>query len=138
MISNNNNPSIAGSSLPLSITSGVSSESTAPTVGQYGFVSTHCSYGFRCPDPGARLDYRVWQIYSITRISTLVTAALGLVGVDIINGINCQVRMFHIGFIWALIGHDPKVKVVFELVSKPLRCTQSQEKQCITPPFSGL
>jgi hypothetical protein len=33
--------SLAGSSLPLSITSGVSSESAAPSVGQYGFVPIH-------------------------------------------------------------------------------------------------
>ena len=83
------------------------------------------SYQFTlpCPDPGARLDYRIWQIYSTTRISTLVTVILGLVGVSVTSEINCQVRMFHIGFKWDLIGHDPKVRTTFELVSKPLRCT---------------
>jgi hypothetical protein len=33
--------SLAGSSSPLSITSGVSSKDIAPSVGQYGFVSMH-------------------------------------------------------------------------------------------------
>ena len=51
-LASHNNPiiiirclSLAGSSLPLSITSGVPSESVAPFVGQYGFVSMHSRFG---------------------------------------------------------------------------------------------
>ena len=45
-----------------------------------------------------------------------------LVGFNVTARYNCQVRICHICIICDcdLIGHDPKVEVVFELVSKPL------------------
>jgi hypothetical protein len=46
--------SLAGSSLPLSITSGVSSEGIAPSVGQYGFVLMHCICWVSLPRSGRR------------------------------------------------------------------------------------
>ena len=81
---------------------------------------------YQCtPGLGAGPVYPVWQIYSTTRIFTLVAVILMLVGVDDTALYNCEVRMIHIYFICGgdLIRHDPKVKTVFLLVSKPLRCT---------------
>ena len=83
------------------------------------------SVEFRCPGPGAKL---VWQIYTLTRIFTLITIILTLVGLDATARYNCEVRGFYICFIGGcdLIGHDPKVRIVFELVSKFLLCTWSR------------
>ena len=69
--------------------------------------------------------YLVWQIYSTTRIFTLVAVILTLVGVDDTARYNCEVRLIHTCFICGgdLIRHGPKVKTVFLLVSKPFRCT---------------
>jgi hypothetical protein len=70
------------------------------------------------------LVYPVWQIYSTTRISVLVAVPLTLVGLNVTARYNCDVHM-SICFICGcdLINHDPKVETVFQLVSKPLRCT---------------
>jgi hypothetical protein len=70
------------------------------------------------------LVYHVWQIYSTTRISVLVAVPLTLVGLNVTARYNCEVHM-SICFICGcdLINHDPKVETVFQLVSKPLRCT---------------
>ena len=92
--------SLAGSSLPLSITSGVSSGGIAPSVGQYGFVSMHSICWFHCPGPGAGLVYPVWQIYSTTRIFTLIAVILAVLDIDVTVQYNCEVRMIHIYFIW--------------------------------------
>ena len=77
---------------------------------------------FCCPGPGAGLIYSVWQIYSTTRISTLIAVILYLVRSDVtVARFNCEARMFHVCFICNcdLIDHDPKVESVFLLVSKP-------------------
>ena len=83
------------------------------------------SVGFRTPGPGAGLVYPFWQIYSTTRISTLVTVILTLVDINVMARYNCEVRMFHIRFICGcdLIGHDPKVEIIFQFVSKPSDAT---------------
>jgi hypothetical protein len=75
--------------------------------------------------PGAGLVYPVWQIYSTTRIFTLIAVILTLVDIDDTARYNCEVRVIRICFICGgdLIGRDPKVKTVFLFVSKPLRCT---------------
>jgi hypothetical protein len=82
--------------------------------------SCQCTLG-----PGTGLVYPVWQIYSTTRIFTLIVVILSLVGVDDTVHYNCEVRVIRICFIYGgdLIGRDPKVKTVFLFVSKPLRCT---------------
>lgn len=43
---------------------------------------------------------------------------LCLVGINVTTRYNCQVRVFHVCFILAhvLIGHDPKVEVIFQFV----------------------
>ena len=106
--------SLAGSLLPLSIMSGVPSEGIAPSVGQYGFVSTHSR-------SGRWTSVFFVQIYSTTRIFTLITVILSLVSFDDMAHYNCEVRMIRICFICGgdLIGRDPKVKTVFLFVSKP-------------------
>ena len=78
-----------------------------------------------CLGPCAGLLYPIWQIYSTTRIFTVIAVTQILVGLDVTARYNCEVCMFDICFICGcdLIGHDPKVETVFELVSKPLRCT---------------
>ena len=50
--------------------------------------------------PGAGLIYSVWQIYSTTRIFTLIAVILSLVGFDVTAArFNCEARMFHVCFI---------------------------------------
>ena len=80
--------------------------------------------GFCGPGPGTGLVYPVWQIYSTTRIFTLIAVILSLVIFDVTTArYNCEVRMFYICFICCcdLIAHDPKVENVFQQVSKPPR-----------------
>ena len=74
------------------------------------------------------LSRAVWQVYSTTRISTLVAVILVLVGVDVTVPSNCVVRMFiYVICGCDLIVHDLKLETMFQLVSKPsglrLRCT---------------
>ena len=69
--------------------------------------------------------YTIWQIYSSTRIFTLIVVIQSLVGIDDTVRYDCKVCMIHVCFICGgdLIGRDPKVEAVFLLVSKPLHCT---------------
>ena len=76
--------------------------------------------------PGAKLVYPIWQIYIITRIFTLIAIILTLMGMDDTARYDCEVRMFLIRcFICGcdLIGHDSKLRIVFQVVSEPFRCT---------------
>ena len=52
----------------------------------------------RISGPVSRLVYPVWQIYSITRLFTLIAVILSLVGADVTVRYNCEVRMIHICF----------------------------------------
>jgi hypothetical protein len=60
---------------------------------------------------------------------------LSLFSVDRTTRYNCEVSVFHVCFICArlLIGHNPKVETVFELVSS----SSSDESglYCLTPFF---
>ena len=85
---------------------------------------------YQCtPGPGAGLVYFFVQIYSTTRIFTLITVILSLVSFDDMAHYNCEVRMIRICFICGgdLIGRDPKVKTVFLFVSKPSDALNSSE-----------
>jgi len=75
----------AGSSSLTSIMSGVSSEGVAPTDGRYGSVTTGTSSGL-C----GRLIF-VLQLYSFTRVTTLLAMITNMIGFDTSRPINCQV-----------------------------------------------
>jgi hypothetical protein len=82
---------------------------------------------------GARLVYPVWQIYSTTRISTLIAVILTLVNLNYTGRYNCEVRMFYICFICGcdLTGHDPKVEAVLQFVSKPFYAPNLKGNKCL-------
>jgi hypothetical protein len=52
-------------------------------------------------------------------MATLMAMILCLIGIDVTTQYNCEVRVFRVYFICthALIGYDPKVETVFQLVS---------------------
>jgi hypothetical protein len=105
--------------------------------------SYQCTFSVesRCPSPGAELVYPVWQIYSTTRIFTLVAVILTLVGENVVGRYNCEVRMFYICYICGcdLMAHDPKAEIVFQFVSKPSDAPLiSKQTMSGTPAFSGF
>ena len=85
-------PILAGSSsLPLT-TSGVYSEGVAHTCGRYGSVPEDHFFCVLCgPSTGLGLISYSLQLYSLTRVATLLFVILGMLGFDSTRPINCQV-----------------------------------------------
>ena len=69
--------------------SGMSSEGIAPTDGRYGFVVFFRVLSTSISQP--RIESYLPQIYSLTRLSTLMAVVLNMVGFDTTIPINCQV-----------------------------------------------
>ena len=69
--------------------SGMSFEGVARADGQYGFVAF--SQVSSLPALNNVLIFTLPQIYSVTRVATLMSVILNLVGLNVTRPINCQV-----------------------------------------------
>ena len=80
---------LGGSSSPPLTMSGVSSRDVDLIGGQYWSVMMNSDFHPSSLKPRTNLSHR--QIYSLTRVSSLLTAILNLTGLDAATPINCQV-----------------------------------------------
>ena len=98
--------------------SGVLSGGTALIGGQYGSVS-RAPPGFRSSSLKPDLSRR--QIYSLTRVATLLAAILNLIGLDATIPINCQVGAKSSSRLYVFLPtfYNSKAWVTFNFVSTP-------------------
>ena len=110
---------LAGSLSLLSITSGVSSEGIAPSVGRCWWAAICAFCWGSCPALSVLLICLPLQIYFTTRIATLLAVVFCLVNVDAMTRYNCKVCAFHICLCThGLIRRVPKVVTIFVIVSE--------------------
>ena len=87
-----------GSSSPLLTLSGVSSKDVNPTGGHFGYVVMGSFFlrsaetlVFGGPTQEPRTDVILWQLYFLTRLTTLMAVIVNLVTLNLTTKTNCQV-----------------------------------------------
>lgn len=76
--------------------SGMSFEGIALTIGRYGSVMIPFSSRLHRPALSTELIYYVWQIYSTSRIVTIISLTIILAGIDDPTPYNCEVSVVQI------------------------------------------
>ncbi len=125
-----------GNSSRLFTSSGVLSKDVAATGGRSGSVVVALSFEKPRLLGSRRADFRIWKIYSLSRVAALTAVIVNLVLFSLNSQVRCEVCSVVLPEIFVLTRHNPKLSVILVMVGAPA-CQVSMRESSQHPGLSS-